>query len=213
MSVQTPADSPYGVLLALSTASSGVRKVSTDSTGPKISSRAIRCAWDTPVKIVGGNQKPCDGSSSHGGDQRSAPSASPTSDSSRMRASCAAELIAPMSVFLSSGSPTRRVAIRRFNESSTASYAALLDQQAGARAADVALVEEDAVDDALDGLVDGGVVEDDVGGLAAELEGDPFARAGDRPGDLPADLGRAGEGDLVDAPGARPDPARCHRRR
>jgi predicted small secreted protein len=35
----------------------------------------------------------------------------------------------------------------------------------------VALVEEDAVDDALDGLVDRGVVEDDVGRLAAELEG------------------------------------------
>ena len=41
-SVQTPALRPYGVLFAFSTASSGVRKVSTDSTGPKISSRAIR---------------------------------------------------------------------------------------------------------------------------------------------------------------------------
>jgi hypothetical protein len=34
----------------------------------------------------------------------------------------------------------------------------------------VALVEEDAVDDALDRLVDGRVVEDDVGRLAAEFE-------------------------------------------
>ena len=41
-SVQTPADRPYGVLFAFSTASSGVRKVSTDSTGPKISSCAMR---------------------------------------------------------------------------------------------------------------------------------------------------------------------------
>ena len=55
-SVQTPADSPYGVLLAFSTASSGVRKVRTDSTGPKISSRAMRWAGDTPVKTVGANQ-------------------------------------------------------------------------------------------------------------------------------------------------------------
>ena len=55
-SVQMPADRPYGVLLAFSTASAGVRKVSTDSTGPKISSRAMRCDWATPVKIVGGNQ-------------------------------------------------------------------------------------------------------------------------------------------------------------
>src|SRR5699024_3028402 len=41
-SVQIPADNPYGVLFALATASSGVRNVSTDNTGPKISSRAIR---------------------------------------------------------------------------------------------------------------------------------------------------------------------------
>ena len=41
-SVQIPAESPYGVLFAFSTASAGVRKVSTLSTGPKISSWAIR---------------------------------------------------------------------------------------------------------------------------------------------------------------------------
>jgi len=35
-----------------------VRKVSTDRTGPKISSRAIECAAETRVKIVGRNQKP-----------------------------------------------------------------------------------------------------------------------------------------------------------
>src|SRR4051812_44035930 len=105
-SVQTPAESPYGVLLAFSTASAGVRKVSTDSTGPKISSRAMRWAWVTPVKMVGANQKPWSGRS-QGGDQRSAPSSPPMSDSVRIRSSCAAELIAPMSVFLSSGSPTR----------------------------------------------------------------------------------------------------------
>ena len=55
-SVHTPAERPYGVLLAFSTASAGVRKVRTDRTGPKISSRAIRWAWETPVKTVGGNQ-------------------------------------------------------------------------------------------------------------------------------------------------------------
>ena len=131
-------------------------------------------------------------------DQRSAPSASPMSESSRILASCSAELIAPTSVFLSSGSPTRSVAIRRLSRSSSSSATRLLHQQAGAGAADVALVEEDAVDDALDGLVDGRVVEDDVGGLAAELEGDPLVGAGHGLGDRAADLGRAGEGDLVD---------------
>jgi hypothetical protein len=74
-----------------------------------------------------------------------------------------------------------------------------LDQQPGAGAADVALVEEDAVDDALDRLVHGRVVEDDVGRLAAQFQGHPLARAGDRPRDLLADLGGTGERDLVHA--------------
>src|SRR6266550_3368598 len=52
-SVHTPAESPYGVLFAFSTASSGVRKVSTESTGPKISSLAIRWLWATFVNRVG----------------------------------------------------------------------------------------------------------------------------------------------------------------
>ena len=61
-SVHTPADSPYGVLLALATASSGVRKVIVVSTGPKISSRAIRIDGVASVKIVGATKKPCSGS-------------------------------------------------------------------------------------------------------------------------------------------------------
>ncbi len=55
-SVQMPADRPYWLLLAFATASSGVRKVSTDRTGPKISSRATVCAWVTFVNSVGANQ-------------------------------------------------------------------------------------------------------------------------------------------------------------
>jgi hypothetical protein len=41
------------VLLAFSTASAGVLKVRTDSTGPKISSRAILWLWATFVNSVG----------------------------------------------------------------------------------------------------------------------------------------------------------------
>ena len=78
---------------------------------------------------------------------------------------------------------------------------ALLDEQARAGAADVALVEVDAVDDALDGLIERRVGEDDVGGLAAELERQALRRAGDGALDALADLGRAGEGDLVDVAG------------
>ena len=47
---------------------------------------------------------------------------------------------------------------------------ALLDQQPRPGAADVTLVEEDAVDDPLDGLIERGVLEHDVRRLAAELE-------------------------------------------
>src|SRR5207302_3090841 len=49
LSVQTPAESPYAVLFAFSTASSGVRNVRMERTGPKISSRAIRWDCETPV--------------------------------------------------------------------------------------------------------------------------------------------------------------------
>jgi hypothetical protein len=56
LSVQTPALNPYGVLLARAIASSGVRKVITLTTGPKISSCAIRCEAVTPVKKLGGYQ-------------------------------------------------------------------------------------------------------------------------------------------------------------
>ncbi len=62
----------------------------------------------------------------------------------------------------------------------------------------MALVEVDAVDDPLDRLVERRVVEDDVRGLAAELEREPLAAAGEAALDLLAHLGRAGEGDLVD---------------
>ena len=80
------------MLLAFAIASAGVRKVRTESTGPKISSRAIVDEVSTPVKIVGANQKPFSGIS-HGALQRSAPSRSPMSLSVRMRSSCSASAV------------------------------------------------------------------------------------------------------------------------
>ena len=74
----------------------------------------------------------------------------------------------------------------------------LLHEEPRAGAADVALVEVDAVDDPLDRLVERAVVEDDVRRLAAELERQLLAGAGEPPLDRLADLGRAGERDLVD---------------
>ncbi len=46
----------------------------------------------------------------------------------------------------------------------------LLHEEPGAGAANLALVEVDAADDAFDGLVEAGVLKDDVGGLAAQFE-------------------------------------------
>ena len=61
------------------------------------------------------------------------------------------------------------------------------------------IVFEDAdLDSAVEGLVDRSVVEHDVGGLAAQLEGHLLVGAGDHLGDRAPDIGRAGEGHLVD---------------
>jgi len=57
-SVQRLAASPYTVLLASATDSSGVRKVIATITGPKISTCAIVLAGETFVKRVGGKKQP-----------------------------------------------------------------------------------------------------------------------------------------------------------
>ena len=72
------------------------------------------------MNTVGRNQKPRWGSS-HGACQAWAPSASPEATSSVILSSWARELMAPTSVFLSSGSPTRRVAMRRLSLSTSGS--------------------------------------------------------------------------------------------
>jgi len=46
-----------------------------------------------------------------------------------------------------------------------------LNQQSAACAADMALVEEDSVDYAFNGLVNWSIVKDDVGGFAAKFQG------------------------------------------
>ena len=69
-----------------------------------------------------------------------------------------------------------------------------------ARAGDAGLAGggEDARDDALDGIVERRVLEDDVGGLAAEFERDLLDRAGGQLIDALAGAVAAGEGDLGD---------------
>ena len=71
-------------------------------------------------------------------------------------------------------------------------------ERTGARLAHLAVVEERAPQHAGGGEVEVGVVEHDVGRLAAELEGHLLHGARRELHDAPADLGRAGERDLVD---------------
>ena len=99
------------MLFASATDSSGVRKLIATSTGPKISSCAIVLAGATSVKSVGGKKQPVVGTGVLGC-HIVAPSAVPVAQSARMRASCSAETIAPISTALSSGGPTRSVSIR-----------------------------------------------------------------------------------------------------
>ena len=70
--------------------------------------------------------------------------------------------------------------MRRFSFHITSSKMFSWTKRSGARAADVALVEVDAIDDSLDSLVDRGILENDIGGLSSQFEGDPFFRRGDR---------------------------------
>ena len=73
-----------------------------------------------------------------------------------------------------------------------------LDEDPRARAAVLAGVAEHGHRRRGGGRLDVGVGEDDVRGLAAELERDALDRVGRARGDPAADLGRAGEGDLGD---------------
>ena len=73
-----------------------------------------------------------------------------------------------------------------------------LHQQARARRAHLAAAGEDADQGAVDGGLEVGVLEDDVGALAAELEADLFHVPGAGPHDGLADLDAAGEGHHVD---------------
>ena len=74
----------------------------------------------------------------------------------------------------------------------------LLHQQAGTRAANMSLIEEDPTDDALDCLVDGCVLHDDMSSLATEFQRQVLTGARQLPLDGLAHPGAAGEGNLVD---------------
>ncbi len=104
-----------------------------------------------------------------------------------------------MSVFLSSGSPSRRVARRRFRRSTTASATDSCTSSREPAQQTWPWLKKMPFTIPSTAWSSGSVVEDDVGRLAAELEGEPAARPGEGAEDLLAHLGRAGEGHLVEA--------------
>ena len=185
-------------LLAFSIASACVRNVSIETTGPKISSTAIRCTGETSVNSVGANQWPRSGRS-QATVRRTAPSSSPAATSVSIRSSCSPELTAPTSVFLSSGSPSRSFCIRSHSFASTTS--ATLSCTSSREPAQqtwpwlkkmpwtmpsTAWSIEASSKTMLADLPPSSSVSADVA-------------AGERGLDVLADRGRAGEGDLVDA--------------
>ena len=74
-----------------------------------------------------------------------------------------------------------------------------MDEQTRTSAADVALVKEDAVNDAFDHLVNRRVVEDNVGSLATQLQREALVARGGALLDEPTYFGRASKGNLVHA--------------
>src|SRR5579859_7693338 len=75
---------------------------------------------------------------------------------------------------------------------------AFLHQEARTGAADLALVEPDAIDEAFDGGVEVGVLENDEWRFAAEFEREFFVAGGGGFAYGAADFGGTGEGDFVD---------------
>ena len=165
----------------------------------------------TPVKKVGGNQKPRSGSA-HGGWWSSAPSATPVATSSWIRFELRGGVDRPdVGVLVERvADAQRRDAALELRDDRLGDR--LLHEQPRAGAADVALVEVDAVDDALDGLVEGASSNMMFAALPPSSSVSCLPRAGERARDRLADLGRARERDLRE-PGCVTSSAPVARRR
>ena len=154
------------MLFAFSIASAGVRKVWIASTGPKISSCVMRCDW-LAFRNSDGRQKYPLVRRSHDVCHRFAPSSWPILQ-------ILLDLLqlhfgidrADVGVFVQRIADDQRLhAVLQLADDRFVN--AFLHEKPRAGAADVALVEEDSVDDSLDGLVDRRILENDVGGLSA----------------------------------------------
>ena len=172
---------------AVATASAGVRNVSTGSSGPGISSRATRIVGATSVNTVGARNHPRSGSRA-GLVQRRAPSSSAavaraTARSRRCGGAHRAEV----------GVVVQRVADAQPGQPLPQQLAELVRDRLGHQHP---LVVAERLDDPVDRLVQRGVVVDDLREPSGRLAGDRAARH--EPRRVPAEGGRAGDGDRVD---------------
>ena len=118
-----------------------------------------------------------------------------------------------MSIALSSGSPTRSLPMRvRTLSRKRASIDSCTSSREPAQHT-WPWLNQIASTRPFDGAIEVGVVEHDKRRLAAQLERQAFPGPGGRLADDAADLGRAGERDLVDARMIDERRARCRRRR
>ena len=200
--LQTEPDRPYGVAFASRIASASESNGMIETTGPKISSFAIRMSLMTPSKTAGMRYAPLASAGSSGASPpttRFAPSAEPDLD------------VVPDAVALLEaderpdlGLVVRRVADddlpRRLGEQlDDLLVDRALDEDPRAGAAVLAAVVEDRVRRLGREALDVGVGVDDVRALAAELEADLLHVVRGQPHDLLAGRRLAGERDLADA--------------
>ena len=162
--------------LAIATASSSSRNVSTVSTGPNDSSwttdMSLRAAVEhrrQVVEAVGqlGVVGPRAAAAQHARPRRARRRRTPRPCRGGRR-----EISGPVSAFSSNGPPSRIGSARGDQLVDELVVDRLLDQQPGAGRADLAGVQEHRGQGEVEGRLEVGVGEDDVGVLAAELEGD-----------------------------------------
>ncbi len=176
------------MLLASSAASAGVRKVMATSTGPKISS----CTTVAAGMHVGEQSGRVEAALLR---QRIArlPAARAFGHAGVDHLANGLKLHRRNDCADVDGLVERRADAQRFHARADFGVErfgdALLHQQARAGAADLALVEPDGVDQAFDGGVEIGVVEDDERRFAAELEREFFRRVGGGLANDAADFG------------------------
>ena len=162
------------------TASSSSRNVSTVSTGPNDSSWVTDIVAGAAVedRSAGSrSRRPARGRRAGLPPQRStAPSASPRATYASTLSRCAALVSGPVSAFSSNGPPSRIRPARSTSRVDELVVDRLLDDQPGAGRADLAGVQEDRGQREVEGDLEVGVGEHDVGVLAAELERDLLHR-------------------------------------